>query len=954
MWEIYAYHNSEALAGIFNALAAITSAQGYLGSVAAVAVCGFFAAMVAYMFAPDKLQGWKWLGSVVLIYGVMILPRATVGVVDKTGGSAVRVIQNVPFGAAALGGLTSSIGNTLTQLFETAFQVIPGNGSLPAELAYQQNGMMFGSRLIQESRRVAFSDPYLRADLLNFVENCTVYDLEDRSITPADFNKSADLWAAMRTTNPARFSTVSDDTGVTTKPCDEAYVMLDMRMPAQVNGLAQKLSGKLYPSLSSVAAQNALLNAIPQAYIVTQMQAASLGATGLLRQNALINAINDASEMRCQRINDPSCMMMATGRANAVAAQNAAWINGAKISEQALPIVRNAAEALTYAVFPIIVLLLFLTSGRGTITVLSGYLAVLVSIQLWPPLFAVLSYMGSIYAQFDQAAAVDIGGGLKVLSLETANGVYGNSISAQAVVSYLIIAIPPLSYALANRLVSFGSTLTGGLFGLQSTIGNTSSAAAAGNVSLGNMTLDQRMVSPMASNPFVSRTQDIQGNWLTRDGTGRTAVSFLRNEGIASVEASAKVTASHVEMANKAVSAAKGELVSSASSTASILSDVYSRATSTSRGTRNSAGQTVSASEEMTAALETMKGDVSRASKATNVGEDQTANALFRLAVTPGLLGAIGSKVAGVRMGAQMEKNYAFKLNEVESKVLDAVDSDTLKRVKSFADRVSRDTSFLNSISTDSTSGSSFSSALNRSKTRLDSAEARFNEVVTRAEEFRNAHELGLGGTYSVTADPVNSYMLYELNEAARRYHGNPQAMAAHLASGLGNISATPSRWSDGTAVPASTADVRQLHGANAGTVRGDHGRHDGPGRGSSGGSGRPSRPGSPSSRPSASTDTDTALLPGAIAPPKELEDSSRFREGVNSGGDKDLANRQPKDFDKDHGIVRDKNGRPSMQGSMVGRTGEMVVRDASGVVKGMVSDVQRQIEEEKQRKGPR
>ena len=82
MWEIFAYHNSEALAGIFNAIAAIMASGTYLSAVAAVAFCGFVAAMVAYMFQPEKLQGWKWIGSVVLIYGVLFVPRVTVAVVD--------------------------------------------------------------------------------------------------------------------------------------------------------------------------------------------------------------------------------------------------------------------------------------------------------------------------------------------------------------------------------------------------------------------------------------------------------------------------------------------------------------------------------------------------------------------------------------------------------------------------------------------------------------------------------------------------------------------------------------------------------------------------------------------------------------------------------------------------------------------------------------------------------
>jgi conjugal transfer mating pair stabilization protein TraG len=95
----------------------------------------------------------------VLVYGVLFVPRVTVGVVDKTGGTPVRVVANVPFGMAALGGLTSSIGNSITELFETAFQTLPGPAALPAELSYQQNGLMFGSRLIQETRRASIPDP---------------------------------------------------------------------------------------------------------------------------------------------------------------------------------------------------------------------------------------------------------------------------------------------------------------------------------------------------------------------------------------------------------------------------------------------------------------------------------------------------------------------------------------------------------------------------------------------------------------------------------------------------------------------------------------------------------------------------------------------------------------------------------------------------------------------------
>ena len=189
MWEIYAYQNADSLFGIFNAAATIHGSGDYMAAVAAVAFCGFIAALVAYAFAPEKLQGWKWLATVLLVFSVLIVPRVTVGVVDKTGGSAVKVVANVPFGVAFLGSVTSTFGHTLTGLFETAFQVIPGVGALPSELSYEKNGLMFGNRLIRETGGVAFQDPNFRTDLVNFIHNCTMYDLIDGTVDPGTFSR---------------------------------------------------------------------------------------------------------------------------------------------------------------------------------------------------------------------------------------------------------------------------------------------------------------------------------------------------------------------------------------------------------------------------------------------------------------------------------------------------------------------------------------------------------------------------------------------------------------------------------------------------------------------------------------------------------------------------------------------------------------------------------------------
>lgn len=816
MWEIYAYHNTEALFGIFNAIAAIMASSTYLSAIAAVAFCGFVAAMIAYMFQPEKLQGWKWLITVVLVYGVLFVPRVTVGIVDKTGGTAVRVVANVPFGMAALGGLTSTIGNTITELFETAFQVLPGPAALPAELAYQQNGLMFGSRLIQETRRTSIPDPAVRTDLVNFVNNCTAYDISDGTISPTAFSTSDDLWTTMGATNPARFSIITTATGVTTNTCDAVYASIGGRLPTQITDLTTRLGQRLNPSLPSLAAQAAVVNQIPQAYIRGQIATAAATAADLIRQNAMINAINDAGEMGCQKINDPSCMMLATGRASAVASQNAAWINGAKISEQALPVVRNVAEAMCYAVFPLIVLLLFLSTGRTTLLILTGYVAALISIQLWPPLFAILNYMASIYSQLDQAAAAEVGGGVKALALQSASPIYANAVSAQAVVSYLIIGIPVLAYSLANRLANFGSAMAGGLQGLQSAsmAASPTAAAALGNSNMGNVTMDQRVVSPSDSSPFVSRRQDVDGNWTTTTGSGAQATDYLLNRGAAARVISSRVSQNSVTEASRAAEAARSDVVSAGSELSSALVDTMSRASTRFQSSNRSSGQALSSSEELGQSADRVRGITEQVAKATGVSTSQVADIGFRLSGgvgTPGI-----SPIKGSAMGSA-GKAYRSDLSQQEQLVAQQLTNDQLREFKSFADRATRDQSFVRALGSESRDGRDLASRLSTASSRVESAQSIYSERQAVANRLSTSYESGELLSMDLAQLPANSNFLQRYHRLAAEYGSESLALQAAMTSELATRALPPTRNpSLNGALPASFSDVRSAQQSDA------------------------------------------------------------------------------------------------------------------------------------------
>ncbi|MBI5721067.1 MAG: conjugal transfer protein TraG N-terminal domain-containing protein [Burkholderiales bacterium] len=815
MWDIYAYQNADSLFGIFNAAAAIHASGDYAAALAAVAFCGFVAAFLAYAFAPEKLQGWKWLATVLLVFGVLIVPKVTVGIVDKTGGSAVKVVANVPFGLAVLGSLTSTIGHTLTGLFETAFQVIPGIGGLPSELTYEQHGLMFGNRMIRETGKVVFQDPSFRTDLINYIHNCTMYDLIDGTLDPATFSASDDVWALMASPNPARFTTLTSGGTVSVATCPSAYSNLNGRLPAQITRLQGKLAFTMNPTLPAATAAGVIAAQIQQAYLKNSIASAAATAADLIRQNAVINAINDTSNIVGQKVNDPAAMVLAVGRAQATAQQNATWLNYGKVAEQALPVFRNVIEAIAYALFPLLVLLLLLTSGRETMLAFKGYAAILIWIQLWPPLYAVLNYMASIYAAYDLAAAADLGTGAKALALQTASTIYSGAISGEAIVGYLAISIPFIAWAAIKRMETFGTALVGGLSGLQGTLSGSTGSAATGNVSLGNVAMDQMQLAPNRTSAFMSNWQnDLSGNTFSANAlTGRTAVSLLRNQGYASRVVSMRVSEQDVQDASREVSAARGEAVAASNERSAVLAEAFSKGVAKLKSTRSSAGSATSSFEELGQSLNRLDQITKGVAQTTGLSQSQVANVAFGAAAHLGL----NTAVAGGRLNATVDRSYLSGLSAQEQKILGSMSSEQLSEFRQFGDRISRDASFSSVVASDAREARELASRLSSSAARSARADASLSDRVSYSERVGSAFERGEVISIDLAQDPHNLAMF---TRYAEQYGGTSAAARALMEAELARRSLGPNRaFSDGTAVPITFEPMRQEYLRQAGTV---------------------------------------------------------------------------------------------------------------------------------------
>jgi conjugal transfer mating pair stabilization protein TraG len=647
MFEIYAYGNVDTLTGVFNAIAAIMGGDDYFGLIKTVAVTGVLVAAFAGLFTPGRFHGWAWLMGFMFLYYALFLPKADVVIVDKLGSQTPVVVSNVPIGVAFFGHYTSKVGDVMTRFFETAFQVIPTtNAKLPSELAYQKNGVMFGNRLIQASRRANIADPQLRTDLIAYVYNCTFYDLQDGTIDPATFSQSTDIWALMGTPNPARFSTYGNPVQVDT--CPNVYTYLANRLPAEVARARAMLAFQLNPSIDATTAQGVIDSQIEQAYYKTKIATAAQGAADLLRQNIMINLVQDTSSIVGQKINDPASVMIATARANATASINSSFLTMGKVAEQALPLIRNVIEAIIYAVFPFVFLLFLLAQGRGLGMALKSFVLSLVWIQLWPPLYAILNYVATLASAKNLEAAARMGTAAQGLALETAASIYHGAISDQAVAGYMVISIPIIATAIIKGGEVAFQAVTG-VGPIQSAVSGESSATSKGNVSQDIVSFDQQQLAPTRSSAFMSTTSDAHGT--TIQGTGPNAGVFRYQATLSRLATTFTFTERQAtalsENAREAETLARSERESMQRSQASALTRALGIQESFERSQQRTSASTTSDGGSSSTQFQTLNSVAREVNRRLGLGEDSTVGKSVAASAS------VGAMIPLTEIGAQ-------------------------------------------------------------------------------------------------------------------------------------------------------------------------------------------------------------------------------------------------------------------------------------------------------------
>lgn len=511
---VYAYFNVQQVATVMDAVAAITKSADYMDAFRLLAMIGFlvFVAGVAMGKQKDPFDFFKWFLTVAVINTVLLVPKIDVVIVDRTSTTPPTVRADIPVGFAFFASVTSSVGDWLTRTFETVF-------AMPNDVQFQRTGLMFGNTVLNDSLRVSPETPTLRKDINDFINSCTYYDILEGRISQETLTTSDDIWAVLKNTSLARLTPSSADPSGSLA-CDQAYNSIDARLADETKSLLQTRGRFLNPSSpDNVTAGTSFSNQLTSSY--AYLTGISKSATDIMRQAMFAGSMRESQMVSAQRLDAPSSAIVANAVAQTEIQTNTNFLSMGRVAERAAPAIRNVVEILTYAVFPLIILLM-VVAGEGSGTYLKGYVMALVWVQLIPPLYAILNFVMNSVAQAKLTGIV-AGTSATGVTLQNIGDLSQHGISDMAIAGYLTLSIPAIAWALVKGGEVGGSALFSGIGGvIGSTSGSATNAISNGNITQGAVALDNTNLNNNSSNHYDAAPTANSGYTRVTDGLGTT------------------------------------------------------------------------------------------------------------------------------------------------------------------------------------------------------------------------------------------------------------------------------------------------------------------------------------------------------------------------------------------------------------------------------------------------
>lgn len=428
------------IVNVLNAVAAWTGGGGFRSMLQVVMVMGLGYSLLIMAFSLNWRVLFNWFLSATAMYMVMIVPTTTV-VVSDTINPAIGngAVANVPLGLAVVASFSSQVNNWLTNTAESVF-------TMPGSLEYTAGGMIYPTRLNDLTQQFVVSNPVMKANIENYLQQCTFYDiLLGQGNGWAALASSPDLLTAIGPGSPARSTTWIPSGGGTAAivGCQNAYQNIAQAFPALATAGINATAPSFYPNLPKASAVTQLQNDLPT-MVQTFYGGTGMSAQQIFQQRSLVNAFMEARANFGAGGGDTFAALHAD-----VQAQNS-YISAARQAMTWVPVLNLVLTIVFYAMFPV-VFPLFLFPQTGP-SLLKGYLTGFSYLASWGPIYAVLHMFITQYSA-SQLTALAPGG----MTMATMAGIDTIDQNMETLAGYLLMFVPVLAAGMAKGALSVAS-----------------------------------------------------------------------------------------------------------------------------------------------------------------------------------------------------------------------------------------------------------------------------------------------------------------------------------------------------------------------------------------------------------------------------------------------------------------------------------------------------------------
>jgi conjugal transfer mating pair stabilization protein TraG len=528
LFTVYSYGGAETLSYIFNSIKMVFNSGLSDKLFQIMTMMGLIWAGLKTSISNDKVIPYaKWFGGYLLVILVLIQPTSVFK--GNTGRMTIHIrdvitlkgysIDSLPPGLVIPASIISQIGFSITRVFEAAFTQADSN-----YLPYNEYGTMFGAEVLSELRNYKIQDPVFRENIEGYITNCMMYDVMiGRKYNLKELYNTNDILTLItqhassirmfnyRGSGKAGRKLVTCKAGIAelAGQFNEEPQLLTLKFPSFSNtankpsnvGATSANSRYTNPFFASTTSPNinqGFLRALEVS--LSFYGQASGNAADKIKQILLINAFKDKPA--------------SYGAIRAIQQQNTTWKYTGEIAQKILPIMHALFQALIYSSFPIIVCCVFFSGG---IRVLGSYFGMMIWIELWAPLFAVLNLIVSVFAKN--------AGGIKEITIDSMNNIVSTQYSYAMAASSLGMLIPVLSYMIikggAGQFVHIAGQMLGASI---SGISTASQEATTGNVTLDHTIIGDKSFNNVNANKYDTTSTTSMGHMKNTlaDGTVQT------------------------------------------------------------------------------------------------------------------------------------------------------------------------------------------------------------------------------------------------------------------------------------------------------------------------------------------------------------------------------------------------------------------------------------------------